>query len=62
MEIQVLILVTSFCALLVLNVPIAVCIGISTVLTIGSLGDVPTGYIVAQRMSVGIASFPLLAI
>src|SRR5690606_41218845 len=26
------------------------------------LGEVPTGYIVAQRMSVGIASFPLLAI
>lgn len=62
MEVQVLILLFSFFALLLLNVPIAVCIGLATVMTIGSLGDVPTGYIVAQRMSVGIASFPLLAI
>ncbi|WP_433936620.1 TRAP transporter large permease [Sorangium cellulosum] len=62
MEIQVLILVFSFFALLLLNVPVAVCIGLSTVLTIASLGDVPTGYIVAQRISTGIASFPLLAI
>jgi tripartite ATP-independent transporter DctM subunit len=62
MEIQVPILVLSFFALLLLNVPIAVCIGLATVFTIGSLGEVPTGYIVAQRMSVGIASFPLLAI
>lgn len=62
MEIQVLILVFSFFALLLLNVPVAVCIGLSTVLTVASLGDVPTGYIVAQRISTGIASFPLLAI
>ncbi|WP_437947778.1 TRAP transporter large permease [Sorangium sp. So ce296] len=62
MEIQVLILVFSFFALLLLNVPVAVCIGLSTVLTIASLGDVPTAYIVAQRISTGIASFPLLAI
>ena len=52
----------SFFALLVLNVPIAIAIGLSTVMTIASLGEVPTGYMVAQRMSVGIASFPLLAI
>ncbi|WP_437563397.1 TRAP transporter large permease [Sorangium sp. So ce542] len=62
MEIQVLILVFSFFALLLLNVPVAVCIGLSTVLTIASLGDVPTAYVVAQRISTGIASFPLLAI
>jgi len=62
MEIQILILIFSFFALLLLNVPIAICIGLSTVLTIYSLGDVPTGYIIAQRMSTGIASFPLLAI
>ena len=62
MEIQILILVASFFALLLLNVPIAVCIAIATVLTIFSLGDVPTAYIVAQRMSTGIASFSLLAI
>lgn len=62
MEIQVLILVLSFVLLLVINVPIAICIGLATVLTIFSLGDIPTGYIVAQRVSMGIASFPLLAI
>ncbi len=62
MDTPVLILVLSFFSLLLLNVPIAVCIGVSTALTIFSLGTVPTGYIVAQRMSVGIASFPLLAI
>jgi tripartite ATP-independent transporter DctM subunit len=47
---------------MLLNVPIAVCIGLATVATIAALGDVPTGYIVAQRLSTGIASFPLLAI
>ncbi len=62
MEIQVLILIFSFFSLLILNVPIAICIGLATVFTIASLGDVPTGYIIAQRMSTGIASFPLLAI
>ena len=62
MEIQLAILVLSFVVLLVLGVPIAVAIGLSAVLTIFSLGDVPTTYIVAQRMSTGIASFPLLAI
>lgn len=62
MEIQVLILAASFFALLLLNVPIAVCIGLATMLTIFSLGTVPTSYIVAQRISTGIASFPLLAI
>ena len=62
MEIPILILVASFFVLLVLNVPIAVCITMATVLTIVSIGDVPTSYIVAQRMSTGIASFSLLAI
>ena len=59
---EVLILVVSFLLLLVMNVPIAVAIGLSTFFTILSLGDVPTNYIIAQRMSTGIASFPLLAI
>ena len=62
MDPEILILVFSFVALLLLNVPIALCIGIATVLTIYSLGTVPTGYIVSQRLSTGIASFPLLAI
>jgi len=62
MEVQVLILVVSFLLLLMMDVPIAIAIGLSTALTIFTLGDVPTCLIVAQRMSMGIASFPLLAI
>ena len=62
METQVLILVASFVVLLVINVPIAVCIGIATLLTFLSLGDIPSSYTVAQRIANGIASFPLLAI
>jgi len=62
MEIQVLILIFSFFSLLILNVPIAICIGLATIFTVASLGDETTGYIIAQRMSSGIASFPLLAI
>ncbi|MDG2170313.1 MAG: TRAP transporter large permease [Opitutales bacterium] len=62
MDPQVLILIVVFFGLLMLHVPIAVCIAVATIVTILSLGDVPTGYIVAQKMSAGIASFPLLAI
>lgn len=59
---EVFILLVVFVGLMLLNVPIAVCIGLATVATIAALGDVPTGYVVAQRLSTGIASFPLLAI
>lgn len=59
---EVFILLIVFVGLMLLNVPIAFCIGLATVATIASLGDVPTGYIVAQRLSTGISSFPLLAI
>lgn len=62
MEFQILILLLSFFLMLVLNVPIAVAIGMTTFLTVYSLGDIPTSYIVAQRMSTGIESFSLLAI
>ncbi len=62
MTVQTLILLLSFFALLLLNVPVAVCIAVATLLTVASLGDVPTAYIVAQRISTGIASFSLLAI
>jgi tripartite ATP-independent transporter DctM subunit len=61
-EIQIVILVVSFVVLLLMNVPIAIAIGLSALLTIVSLGDIPANYIIAQRMSTGIASFPLLAI
>lgn len=59
---EVAILLVMFVGLMLLNVPIAVCIGLATVATIAALGDVPTGYVVAQRLSTGISSFPLLAI
>ncbi|MDP1581669.1 MAG: TRAP transporter large permease [Candidatus Didemnitutus sp.] len=62
MSAEVLILLVVFVGLLLLNVPIAICIGLATVATIATLGDVPTGYVVAQRLATGIASFPLLAI
>jgi tripartite ATP-independent transporter DctM subunit len=62
MLVQVAILVVSFAVLLAMNTPIAIAIGVSTLLTVVSLGDIPAGFIVAQRMSTGIASFPLLAI
>ncbi|HEY0968561.1 MAG TPA: TRAP transporter large permease [Opitutaceae bacterium] len=62
MSSEVLVLLVVFVGLMLLNVPVAVCIGLSTAATIATLGDVPTGYIVAQRMASGIASFPLLAI
>ena len=62
MDLQVMILIVSFVALLLMNVPIAVCLGAATLLTMYSLGTFPTEYIFAQRMANGIASFPLLAI
>ena len=63
MELQILLLVVSFVLLLLINVPIAVAIGLATLLTIFSTGAVEsTNYIIAQRMSYGIANFPLLAI
>lgn len=62
METQVLIMVSSFVILLLINVPIAVCIGIATFLTFLSLGDDTSSFMVAQRIASGIASFPLLAI
>jgi tripartite ATP-independent transporter DctM subunit len=62
MTIEVIILIIAFFSLLLLNVPIAICIGLSTVITIAAIGGLPAGYLVAQRMSTGIGSFPLLAI
>lgn len=60
----VLILVISFTVLLLMDTPIAVAIGLSTLLTTLTLDlpDTQTFYILAQRMANGVASFPLLAI
>jgi tripartite ATP-independent transporter DctM subunit len=60
---DVIVLLVVFCALLLLNVPVAVCIGLAATATIACLGGIDNGYVeVAQRLSTGIASFPLLAI
>ena len=62
MSVAVLILCVVFFGLLLLNTPVAVCISLATVAAIAQLGDVPTGYLMAQRISSGISSFSLLAI
>jgi tripartite ATP-independent transporter DctM subunit len=62
MSVEVLILLVIFVALLVLNTPVAVCIGLAAAATMVSLGDGSAAYVMAQRTSAGIASFPLLAI
>lgn len=64
METEILILICSFVVLLMLNVPVAFCIGLATLLTMLTLGnDVNASlFTMSQRMSGGIASFPLLAI
>lgn len=63
MELSVIVLVVSFVVLLLLSVPIAVAIGLTTILTM--LFTIPPGpavTTVAQQMATGINSFALLAI
>ncbi len=63
MDIPVLVLVVSFVVLLVLNVPVAFCMGISTVLAFMTMsGDLPAFVAVAHKIATGIDSFALLAI
>jgi tripartite ATP-independent transporter DctM subunit len=63
MELAVIILIVSFVILLALNVPIAISIGISTVLTmLFTISPGPAITTVAQQMATGINSFALLAI
>lgn len=64
MDAPVIILVISFIVFLLMNVPIAVSIGLSTLLTIlYVIGTVDgTVKIIAQRIATGIDSFSLLAI
>jgi len=73
MSTSVIILTVSFIIFLVINMPIAVCIGLSTLLTclyaMGPAHDISmhiaiqnASSIVAQRMATGIDSFSLLAI
>jgi tripartite ATP-independent transporter DctM subunit len=59
---EVIALLIAFVALLALNVPVAVCLGLAAVVAVASIGDIPTAYLIAQRVATGVASFPLLAI
>ncbi|AQT68620.1 Neu5Ac permease [Anaerohalosphaera lusitana] len=62
MDLPVFVLVTSFVILMAMNVPIAFCMGISTVLSILAIGDIPTFVAVSHKIATGIDSFSLLAI
>lgn len=62
MNAEVCVLLIVFVGLLFLNTPVAVAIGLAAAATVACLVEVPTAYVVAQRLSTGIASFPLLAI
>jgi tripartite ATP-independent transporter DctM subunit len=62
MAAELIALLIVFVALLALDVPVAVCLGLSALLAVATIGDVPTAFVVAQRVATGIASFPLLAI
>jgi tripartite ATP-independent transporter DctM subunit len=61
-DLPVLVLVVSFVILLLLNVPVAFCMGIATVLAFLAMGDMPAFTAVAHNMATGIDSFALLAI
>ena len=63
MDLPVLVLVVSFVVLLVLNVPVAFCMGIATVLAFLTMsGELPAFVAVAHQIATGIDSFALLAI
>jgi tripartite ATP-independent transporter DctM subunit len=62
MALPVVSLVVSFVVLLLLNVPVAFCMGIAAVLAFLAMGGVPASTAVAHNMATGIDSFSLLAI
>ena len=62
MDWPLIILIVSFLILLFLNVPIAFAIGISSLLTIFTIGGLPEFLTVAYKIATGIDSFALLAI
>jgi tripartite ATP-independent transporter DctM subunit len=61
-NLPVLILVVSFLVLMLLNVPVAFCMGIAAMLAFLAMGDVPAFTAVAHNIATGIDSFALLAI
>ncbi|WP_018274084.1 TRAP transporter large permease [Teredinibacter turnerae] len=63
MEISVIVLLVSFVALLLINVPVSISIGVATVLAmLFTIDFIPAVTTVAQRMGGGLDSFALLAI
>jgi len=62
MNLPILVLTVSFVILLLLNVPVAFCMGIAAVLGFLMMGGVPALTAVAHNMATGIDSFSLLAI
>ncbi|MFC1481823.1 TRAP transporter large permease [Candidatus Neomarinimicrobiota bacterium] len=63
MDLSVLVLIVSFVVLLLANVPIAISIGVATLLTMFfTISPGPAITTVAQQMATGINSFALLAI
>ena len=63
MEYSIPVLVFTFILFLSINVPIAICIAVSTLLTmLCTVAPVPAVTTVAQQMATGINSFSLLAI
>ena len=62
MSFAIAVLVVSFLILLVLNVPVAFCMGIASLLAVLAMGDLPALVAVAHKIATGIDSFALLAI
>ena len=62
MDWPLIVLISSFVFLILLNVPIAFSIGISSLLTVMSIGGLPALQLVAHKIATGIDSFALLAI
>ena len=62
MNLPILVLTISFLLLMLLNVPVAFCMGIAAVLGFLMMGGVPALTAVAHNMAAGIDSFSLLAI
>ncbi len=67
MDLPLIVLIVSFILLMVLNVPIAFCIGIASLLAVIAVGGPavfgpPALLAIAQRMATGFDSFALLAI
>ncbi|MCL5280619.1 MAG: TRAP transporter large permease subunit [Planctomycetes bacterium] len=62
MNLPILVLTVSFVLLLLINVPVAFCMGIAAVLGFLAMGGVPAFTAVAHNMATGIGSFSLLAI